>query len=206
MTMRILVHGAGLAVYAVIAVFVWAWAPVLVDGAGPGIDLLAGAGVFLAAAWIHEAVLRRIDRKSTAKSLSALGEAQTSLGAKLSGLQSKIDHVQATVGIGEGSGGNPDMVGEMRVIRSLLKKLTDKQSPPSSDTITEDFAPDALAGEFSPSEILEIIRLGLEQNRVDLYLQPVVSLPQRKVRYYEVFSRIRHENGGVVKMVVRVDP
>lgn len=196
--MRRFIHGAALAVYAIIGVFVWAWAPVLVVGGGPGIGLLAGAGFFLGAAWLHEAVLRRIDRKSTDQALGVLRDAQSSFEAKLSRLRSNLDNVQATVGIGKGSGGNPDMVGEMRVIRSLLKKLTDKQVPPSSDTITEDFAPGALAGEFSPLEILEIIRLGLEQNRVDLYLQPVVSLPQRKIRYYEVFSRIRHENGGII--------
>jgi hypothetical protein len=39
-------------------------------------------------------------------------------------------------------------------------------------------------------EMLETIRRSLEDNRVDLYLQPVVSLPQRKVRYYEAMSRL----------------
>ena len=31
--------------------------------------------------------------------------------------------------------------------------------------------------------MLETIRHSLEENRVDLYLQPIVSLPQRKLRY-----------------------
>ena len=84
------------------------------------------------------------------------------------------------------------------MIRGLLKKLTDKRSPGRPDAMTEDVAPQILAEDLSPAEILEIIRGGLEQNRVDLYLQPVVSLPQRKVRFYEVFSRIRHENGTVI--------
>ena len=86
----------------------------------------------------------------------------------------------------------------MRVIRGLLKKLTDKRSPGRPDAMTEDVAPQISAEDFSPAEILDIIRVGLEKNRVDLYLQPVVSLPQRKVRYYEVFSRIRHEDGTVI--------
>ena len=34
------------------------------------------------------------------------------------------------------------------------------------------------------SELLETIRASLEENRVDLYLQPIVSLPQRRLRYY----------------------
>ena len=35
----------------------------------------------------------------------------------------------------------------------------------------------------------------LEANRADLYLQPIVTLPQRKVRYYEAFTRLRTEDG-----------
>ena len=48
------------------------------------------------------------------------------------------------------------------------------------------------------SQILAAIRSAIEANRVDLYLQPVVSLPQRKVRYYEAMTRLRNEAGEVV--------
>ena len=40
--------------------------------------------------------------------------------------------------------------------------------------------------------------LSLEENRVDLYLQPIVSLPQRKLRYYEALSRLRASDGSVI--------
>lgn len=43
--------------------------------------------------------------------------------------------------------------------------------------------------------VLNQIRQALRADRVDIFLQPVVSLPQRKHRYYEVFSRIRGEDG-----------
>ncbi|MFN9779727.1 MAG: EAL domain-containing protein [Alphaproteobacteria bacterium] len=46
--------------------------------------------------------------------------------------------------------------------------------------------------------VLEMVRRALEENRVDLYLQPVVSLPQRRVRYYEALSRLRTEDGRVI--------
>ena len=35
------------------------------------------------------------------------------------------------------------------------------------------------------------IRRAIEENRIDLYLQPIVTLPQRKVRHYEATSRLR---------------
>ena len=50
------------------------------------------------------------------------------------------------------------------------------------------------------SDLLETIRASLEENRVDLYLQPIVSLPQRKMRFYEALSRLRAEDGSVIML------
>ena len=41
--------------------------------------------------------------------------------------------------------------------------------------------------------ILDLVREGLRENAVELALQPIVSLPQRKRRFYECFSRVRTE-------------
>jgi len=42
------------------------------------------------------------------------------------------------------------------------------------------------------------IRSAIDANRVDLYLQPMVTLPQRKIRFYEALSRLRSDKGDVV--------
>ena len=46
--------------------------------------------------------------------------------------------------------------------------------------------------------IMTLLRAAIEANRIDMYLQPIVSLPQRKVRYYEALSRLRLDNGEVM--------
>src|SRR3546814_10530414 len=51
---------------------------------------------------------------------------------------------------------------------------------------------------MTDTQVLETIRRSLEANRVDLYLQPIVALPQRKTRYYEGLSRLRSENGTLI--------
>jgi cyclic-di-GMP phosphodiesterase, flagellum assembly factor TipF len=56
----------------------------------------------------------------------------------------------------------------------------------------------AVAGETvapSPSDahILAKMRTAIEENRLDIFLQPMVTLPQRKVRFYEAVTRIRDE-------------
>jgi len=57
---------------------------------------------------------------------------------------------------------------------------------------------DAAGAPLDDSEILRIIRNGLRQDRIDLVLQPIVSLPQRKRKFYEAFTRIRSESGAMV--------
>ncbi len=45
----------------------------------------------------------------------------------------------------------------------------------------------------SQAQILAAVRGAIDQNRLDIYLQPLVSLPQRKVRFYEAVTRLRDE-------------
>ncbi len=51
---------------------------------------------------------------------------------------------------------------------------------------------------LSRDAIVELIGKAVDANRIDLYLQPIVTLPQRKVRYYEALSRLRTEEGDVI--------
>jgi cyclic-di-GMP phosphodiesterase TipF (flagellum assembly factor) len=57
--------------------------------------------------------------------------------------------------------------------------------------------PAGFAGLDQASAIAEI-KSAIEANLVELYLQPIVTLPQRRVRYYEALSRLKREEGDVV--------
>ena len=46
--------------------------------------------------------------------------------------------------------------------------------------------------------IIAAINSAIEGSRIELYLQPIVTLPQRKVRYYEALSRLKADNGDLV--------
>jgi cyclic-di-GMP phosphodiesterase TipF (flagellum assembly factor) len=46
--------------------------------------------------------------------------------------------------------------------------------------------------------IIAAIARAIDSSKIDLYLQPVVTLPQRKVRYYEALSRLKADNGELV--------
>lgn len=47
-------------------------------------------------------------------------------------------------------------------------------------------------------QLLSVVRSSLAENRVDLYLQPIVGLPSRKQVHYECFSRVRDEEGRII--------
>ena len=51
---------------------------------------------------------------------------------------------------------------------------------------------------MSRDAIGELVAKAADSNRIDLYLQPIVTLPQRKVRFYEALSRLRTEQGDII--------
>ena len=76
--------------------------------------------------------------------------------------------------------------------------------PPGAEigTMAATAAPAAIIAEpaASPSQaqVLAAIKSAIEENRLDLYLQPMVSLPQRKVRYYEAVTRMRDGRDQII--------
>ncbi|MEQ9490101.1 MAG: EAL domain-containing protein [Alphaproteobacteria bacterium] len=99
-----------------------------------------------------------------------------------------------------------DVAAEVRVLHGLIEKLYSDDTPAadrahetSAEGDRKDGKPDLrVVSAESQSRLLDIVRDGLRQDRVDLYLQPIVSLPQRKRRFFECYSRIRSEAGDVI--------
>jgi cyclic-di-GMP phosphodiesterase TipF (flagellum assembly factor) len=69
-------------------------------------------------------------------------------------------------------------------------------APPPRAVPAESLLP-AFAG-LDRSGIIAAIGSAIEGGRIDLYLQPIVMLPQRKVRFYEAMSRLKADNGDMV--------
>jgi len=50
----------------------------------------------------------------------------------------------------------------------------------------------------SQAQILTAVKKAIEESRIDIYLQPMVTLPQRKVRFYEALTRLRDDKDQVI--------
>ncbi len=94
---------------------------------------------------------------------------------------------------------NDRMASEVRVLEALVRKLAEGIAERAKGIASPDGTA-ALTVSSAPHDdiTLEVVRRSLEENRIDLYLQPVVSLPQRKIRFYEALTRLRTEDGTII--------
>lgn len=67
-------------------------------------------------------------------------------------------------------------------------------APTEADTVNDN---NRFVG-LTRDDITALIARAADDNRIDLYLQPIVTLPQRKVRFYEALSRLRTEAGDII--------
>ena len=79
-----------------------------------------------------------------------------------------------------------------------------QQEPPSTAENSNAVAAAVVAAARKPvpsrsdAQVLNSVKAAVEENRLDIYLQPMVTLPQRKVRFYEAVTRLRDENDQVL--------
>lgn len=178
----------------------------------PKLSMLAGLIACLLGAEAHAALARGVERRGVRRELAEL----TGLAA---GLSRELDHageriVELEERFERETNARMERIfSEIRVVESLVKRLAETRDAPPMPIpvgapriqakLAEEFAPAPVEAEpdvstMTDTQLLETIRRSLEANRVDLYLQPIVALPQRKTRYYEGLSRLRSENGALI--------
>ena len=121
---------------------------------------------------------------------------------------------EALAEAGRAGGGLGDVVAEVRVLRRLVEQLREAQeAAPPVLAASVPIVPAAAAGPApaartakpvkpaaapAPRSMLDVVQDALASGRIDLVLQPIVSLPQRRRQFYECFSRIRDDAGQTI--------
>ncbi|MBT5665641.1 MAG: EAL domain-containing protein, partial [Rhodospirillaceae bacterium] len=185
---------------------------------------LAGLAAVLAAGLLHDVLARRAETRRMLRRLSLLRKAYGQNRSDLAKSRDEIRRIyEALEEAGQFSSKSDSMglrqvAAEVKVLHSLVDQLySDQDSDASARTMMmapelpmadREAAAVELAGAtaekfrsfnaLDEGVILDIVREGLRRDRVDLYLQPIVSLPQRKHRYFECFSRIRAADGTML--------
>ncbi|GAA4250846.1 EAL domain-containing protein [Azospirillum formosense] len=180
--------------------------PELRPGTDPAVGWLGGGLVLLAGVVVdrhrrltsreHD-TLRRLDRLQ--KSVDALAD--------------RLDRGIAPAEAGDNAASHETVLQEVRLLHTLVARLGDPRPPevpepppaprPSRAAFQAPRPPDlrsptiAEATPMDGAAVLEAVREALAADRIDIHLQPIVSLPQRKHRFFEVFSRVRAADGSL---------
>jgi cyclic-di-GMP phosphodiesterase, flagellum assembly factor TipF len=73
-----------------------------------------------------------------------------------------------------------------------------KDASVAATAVTPSVVAEKPAASRSEAQVLAAVKAAVEENRLDIYLQPMVTLPQRKVRFYEAVTRLRDDNDEVL--------
>jgi cyclic-di-GMP phosphodiesterase TipF (flagellum assembly factor) len=167
------------------------------------VAILSGIVGFIVVQQVMASFARRRDKRAIAKEMAHLRQSHLEIETALHDTRARLGEMGVAVEQRAGAQ-EKKIVAELQVLESLMRDFAGKISHSAAEVPHP--APKAQRGPASAyvntlgdkSELLETIRSSLEENRVDLYLQPMVSLPQRKLRYYEALSRLRDRNGQVI--------
>jgi cyclic-di-GMP phosphodiesterase, flagellum assembly factor TipF len=76
--------------------------------------------------------------------------------------------------------------------------LDEPPAPASPAALKKEPAERKASQTFSDDEMLDIVAQAIEGGRVDLYLRPTVTLPERRPRYFEALTRIRTRSDELI--------
>jgi cyclic-di-GMP phosphodiesterase TipF (flagellum assembly factor) len=167
-------------------------------GAGWPIELCGFLGVASAAFTIHNLIGRRLDSAALRGELSTLRAAHRILADHIEATQEAMASLTQTVK-SETTQRTDAIVSEVRMLEDLVARMGETLQA-RIDAKSAPGAGGQGGGTFDRQRgvLLDTVRQALAEGRVDLYLQPVVSLPQRRTAYYESFSRLRDDSGRVM--------
>ncbi len=163
------------------------------NGSGWGVSisaLLGGLGLCLAS---HGMIMRFLEMRDLRAEVEAVRDAHKVLLDQVEKIDGRMGIVARAIDADLTR--NAELTDEVHMLEDLVHKMSRRfEDRPLGTQTAARGAPEA-----NPATgMMEIVREALAENRVDLYLQPVVSLPQRRTMFYESFTRLRDPTGQII--------
>ena len=148
---------------------------------------------------------RRLDAVVVQQDLETLRQAHRILVDHVESTQAAMEALSQAVH-SETAERTEAIVSEVRLLEGLVARMGEtlqaRLAPSAVDAYARADPRAAPHGErhidHQRAALLDTVREALADNRIDLYLQPVVGLPQRRTAFYESFSRLRDDTGRVM--------
>ena len=183
-----LLCGAYLFLASTVAVLLWR------AGAGWGAGAAGLIGTLAMAFALHNLIGRAVESAGLRAELERLREAHRLLADHIEATQDALDGLAERLQA-EADTRTEELTHEVRMLEDLVARMSESMAAPRMASHGVGLGRGADAQSVA---LLETVREALAENRVDLYLQPVVSLPQRRTVFYESFSRLRDAEGRVL--------
>jgi cyclic-di-GMP phosphodiesterase TipF (flagellum assembly factor) len=155
-----------------------------------GSGLMAALGLCLAS---HGMIMRFLEMREMRGEVEAVRDAHRILLDQVVRIDGKLLHVARAVESDLTK--NAELATEVHVLEDLVREMSRRFDEEPAQHYAAARPGQPLR---RPAGMMEVVREALSENRVDLYLQPVVGLPQRKTSYYESYSRLRDASGQVI--------
>lgn len=201
--MPLITHALLYAGYAALAAFVGVSLS-SVGGASAAEAFLGAIALFSAFAVTHAAFTSayaanavKRSEKRVAADVAELRAGHRELSGDLDAMSAKLETLDRIVGeLAHKQAELAPRDGETRMIEQIAEKLAGAMDA-KIEEVRRLSAPQAPQKPLSRGPI-DHVREALAENRVELHLQPIVTLPQRKTTFYEGFTRLRDETGRLI--------
>jgi cyclic-di-GMP phosphodiesterase TipF (flagellum assembly factor) len=120
------------------------------------------------------------------------------LSQEIGELADLVENLAESVAVHDALLAAPRPVAEAPAVAPAVPEDNAKEKAEKKPRRTREPLPSPFAG-MDAEAILNLIRGAVETDRLELYLQPIVTLPQRKARFYEAFSRLRLVDGRIIE-------
>ncbi|MBU1378969.1 MAG: EAL domain-containing protein [Alphaproteobacteria bacterium] len=162
------------------------------NGMGWGVGLSSMMGCFGVCLASHGMIMRFLEMREIRGEVEAVRDAHRILLDQVVRIDGRVTDIANVVDADKSR--SDELTGEVHLLEKLVTKMSRRFDEPQAPYLAARGGLDTR----QPRGLLEIVREALSENRVDLHLQPIVGLPQRKTVFYESFSRLRDATGQVI--------
>lgn len=187
-----LLTGAYLCLALIVSLLLWRM------GATPAVGLSAFIGSLGLCFAFHGIISGMFDNAQLKLDIETVREAHGILVEQIEKIDARMTSLVESVAE-DAEKRSAELTSEVHQLEDLMQRMSERLESQLTHQVAAARHDARGCGAAAPvNAVLEAVQDALAENRVDLYLQPVVSLPQRRTVFYESFSRLRDETGRVM--------
>ena len=163
------------------------------NGLGWGVAISSMMGCLGLCLASHGMIMRFLEMREMRGEVEAVREAHRILLDQVVAIDGRVTDVAKIVEADVSR--STALTGEVHLLEELVQKMSVRIEEPRAPYLAAEAGQDVRG---RPQGLVAVVKDALMEGRVDLYLQPVMALPQRKTVFYESYSRLRDTTGRVI--------